>query len=212
MTMKSMEKMIVQFASAKGKNEIHINSKEFLLEFGAWLKEYKKASEEYLEILDYYGLKYDNSFCAEVGKNQYDSIVMDYKTKIITQNLSDFKKIESDRLIEGNVIIKKATPILVRPNKEDTEILSQFINTYMIHNPYSPENIKGWDKIHNLGENNIIMGVFGNLNDKDKNSKIEELIQFRDKLIVDSFIEEYETIQDMYCYVIGSKRKILARL
>ena len=212
MTTKSMEKIINQFASAKGKNEIHINSKDSLLEFGAWLKEYKKASEDYLEILDYYGLKYDNSFCAEVGKNQYDSIIMDYKTKIITQNLSDFKKIESDRLIEGNVAIKKATPILVRPNKEDTEILNQFINTYMIHNPYSFDDINGWENLHNLSENNIIVGVFGNLSDKDRNEKLEALTQFRNKLIKNSFIEEYETNQDMYYYVIGSKRNAVARL
>lgn len=211
MAINNMEKIIIQYALATGKNKVIINSRDFILEFGAWLKNYQKIAEEYTKFLNECGFKFGNSFCAEVGKNSYDSVVIPYQTKIITPDSSEFKNMDSDRIIEGNIIINDMTPILIRKDKENVEIPRLVIDTYMTQNPYTSKDIKGWEKLHNSGEFNIMIGAFGNIQDKDKEDKIAELKNFEDKLTTDDYKIEYETDGDKYFYVVGSKRKILTR-
>ena len=75
----------------------------------------------------------------------------------------------------------------------------------MTQNPYSPKHIMNWDEIHNKGEKEIILGVFGNIYDKDSENKIKELKEFKNKLI-GSYSEDYMVENDTYCYVVASDK------
>ena len=54
--------------------------------------------------------------------------------------------------------------------------------------------------------NDIIVGVYGNIHEKDTETKIKQLKQFRDRLS-EPFNEDYIIALDRYCYVIASDRK-----
>ena len=97
---------------------------------------------------------------------------------------------------------------MVKDNKGnkilDTLSPSMF-NTFMTQNPYSPKHIMYWDEIHNRGEKEIILGVFGDIHDKDTKYKLNELKEFKNKLI-GSYSEDYMVEDDTYCYVIASNK------
>lgn len=75
----------------------------------------------------------------------------------------------------------------------------------MTQNPYNQGNIKNWELLHNNGEN-ITVGVFGSIYDKDADAKIKQLKDLRDKC---KYIkEEYAAYNGSYYYAIASARKV----
>ena len=50
------------------------------------------------------------------------------------------------------------------------------VSTFMIQNPYSYKSLIGVADVHNSGNHNVILGVYGSLYDSDKYKKIEGVI------------------------------------
>lgn len=155
----------------------------------------------YKDYLSYLNVSlYDGT---EVGKGKYDSIsskdmkiVSSYG---ITLGVLPSKLIITDR----NVLI--ATPRTI--SLAET-------NLFITHNPYSYQDVSAWHKIHNSGMYDISIGMYGNIYDRDKKSKIELLSKLADKMDTDTELTQ-DTLGDKYFCSLNSrryiKRKILTR-
>ncbi len=77
----------------------------------------------------------------------------------------------------------------------------------MTQNPYTIYDLEYWDKLHNRGIHNIIVGMYGNIYDKDKEEKLDLMRNLFQKLD-EEVITDYEILSDEYFCVIGSKRNI----
>lgn len=205
-----LNNLIEQFKSSTGLKNIDIKSEQFIDEFTQWLKNRQLMGKEYAYFLDYMGFRFADSDCAEVGKGEYDSVVKPFDTVLIT-SATPIKKVNPNRIITGNMRVYESVPVLVRHNKGGNQldlIPSDIIHTYMTQNPYGQSLISGWENLHNSGNNNIILGIFGSIHDKDIESRIKQLELLRDKLTCGDYKEDYSTSGDSYYYAIGSDREI----
>ena len=207
-----IKNLIEQFRLATGNKNTDLNSDAFITEFTEWIRGRQKIGKEYTYFLDYMGLRFADSDCAEIGKSVYDTVVKPFNTKLITPAAQSFEKLKMrDRIITGNMRAYEGCPVLVRHNikgNQLNQIPNDIILTYITQNPFSQSNISGWEGLHNSGNNNIIVGVYGNAFDKDIDAKIKLIKTLKEKLFSDDFNEDYSTSDDKYFYAIGSKRKI----
>jgi len=168
---------------------------QFMNEFTAWIKSRQSMGKEYTYFLDYMGLRFADADCVEIGKGKYDSVVKPFNTTIITP-ATPIKKVNPDRIIKGNMRVYESVPMLVRHNDGRNQlepIPSDIIQTYMTQNPFGPSSILGWENLHNSGEHNIILGIYGSIYDKDIKTRIKQLETLRDKLIYGDYKEDYST-------------------
>lgn len=208
--------LIEQYKKATGTVNIDMNSIEFQKDFSAWLARNKVIGDIYLNMLESRGINFDTEKCAEIGKGKYDSIVTPYYTSIITPYTEGLEKLEDiGQIIKSNFNVIDNTPtiyedkIVVLPKT----INPNEINTFMTQNPYLKSNINGWSNIHNNPNyNGIILGVYGSTDDKDKESKLEELRKIR-KQLDEPYVEEEIINGSHYCYMVATdilakKRKL----
>ena len=204
-----IKSLINRFASANGIKNPDINSKQFIDEFSQWLKSRKAIGREYTYFIDYMGFNFANPDCAEIGKSQYDSIVVPFETTIITPASKPFKGVDEKRIITGNMRVYEDVPLLVRHDTQGynsvDQIPNDIIRTFMTQNPFGQSSIAGWGDLHNSGNNDIIVGIYGSTHDKDMNEKIKMMQALRDKL-QRQFIEDMSVDGDSYFYVLGSDR------
>lgn len=197
--------LIEQYKKATGTTNIDLESIAFLKDFNAWIARNKVIGDIYLGMLENRGILFDTEKCAEVGKGKDDSIVTPYYTSIITPYTKGLKKLEG-KIIKSTFNIVDNTPIIyeskgitlpktINPNE---------INTFMTQNPYIETNLNDWAKLHNNPNyNGIILGVYGSSEDKDKETKIDELRKIR-KLLDEPYIEEELINNSHYCYVVAT--------
>ena len=173
--------LMKQFINATSSSKIiDLYSKEFVREFKDWLIQRQQIMSEYKFLLDCMDLEYDYSSTAEVGKGAYDSLaVLDSYTTLITPYAFDLRNKKNNKIIQGTLDI-----VDINHPKQDISTNKRVENIYsfMTHNPYEPENIEGWDLLHNSGGYRIILGIFGNTYDKDKQTKEELILRLKDKL------------------------------
>ena len=204
--------LIEQFKQATGTKNIDINSQLFISEFSEWIRSRQNISENYLNLLEYMELyRFADPDTAEIGKGQYDSIVKPFDTTIITPHSEGLETLDQSRIITSDFRVFDGTPVLTKTNEKGINqidpITSTTTLTFMTQNPYTPEQIRNWEQLHNSGENNIIVGIYGSIYDKDIEQKIKELEALRDKLY-ESYKEEHTVIDDTYCYAIASERMV----
>ena len=207
--------LLEEYKRTLGFKTIDLSSKEFVEGFNDWLSKKHIQGQTYIGLLEYMKL-YDESKenAAEVGKGKYDSVVLPYDTGIITPYSKGIKVDDTDRIIPTNFMVKSnGEIILFKSHKSKVKTLSfnQFEDyrgiTFMTQNPYTALNIKNWEHIPNSGNYDIIVGVYGNVRDKDKNQKLNALRELRDKLQF-GYREDGAVWNDDYYYVIASDSKL----
>ena len=204
-----MREVMEQYLLTMGIKNVNELSDEFLSEFYEWIIEYKKIGDEYLEFLNYLDFNYEDSRCVEFGKGKFDSLVIPFKTKIITKDKS-IKGVNQDRIINGSLKVCYSEPLLIEDNKVDILSNKVFdIHTFITQNPTSVNKILGLEDLHNSGFYNIILGIYGNNNDKNKNDKINLLKKIKERLNDLDYKDEYASFNGNYYYAIGSLRKRL---
>lgn len=203
--------LINQFKSASGIEKLDINFK-FLEDIELWTALRKKASNLYMSVLDDVGV-IPSASVAEIGKTGTDSLAQyDGISTIITPYKSTFNKNVQNQIIEAELLFS-GERIKLMANKNEI-VLENPITRYITHNPYGDVSV--WTKILENGKN-ITIGVFGNINDKDIEEKIEQLEN------VKNVLEQYKLFNkrrkelgnltsitfteenDCYAYVITSK-------
>lgn len=193
-----MRYLIEQYKKARGIFGININSQEFKDDFNRWLKQYQENCVNYASFLYSIGIDFTESTSAEVNKGNLDSIVIPYNTTIISLYI---KEIDRDNVLNNQFVLYGSKPFYKN--------FKHYIYRYMTHNPYSNfdnEMLMNWKNMHEYTNYDIVFGMFGNLYDEDKESKIKKLELLRSKLTLD-YIEEYDILNDSYYYVIASKPK-----
>lgn len=166
-------------------------------ELVSWILKRKELGELYYLHLQNLGLtpKMDDTNTIEVNKGKYDSIVDKTNMTIITPYSDSFTR--KGKIIPGQFQVNYSNPTIVTPNKIlDISELKKF--RIMTHNPYHSYDIEGWEKLPNTGKNDILVGVFGEIQDKDYQAKLEYLKHIKQLLRSDSCISDSFTINDSY--------------
>jgi len=198
------------------KKYINQNSNdEYIEEFISWQEEMEFIAEEYLSYLDFLELDFKDSNCAELDKNEFDTIVKPFETKIITSFADEITGVDKRRLINGSVIATEEDDEkihLLLSNAQGIKIIPEtVIDTYMTQNPLSIGTAFNMANIHNKGIYNLILGFYGNNHDKDK-AKNEEKIKILESFLKYDYNIDYETNNDHYFYVISTaKNKVLKK-
>ena len=211
-----MKLLIEQFKAATGTKNVDEESQEFILEFADWVRSRMKISNQYIKLLEYMDLeKFKESSTIEVGKGCYDSIVIPYQTTIVTPFTDNFEGVNYDRLIriEGLAQVKGEPTITYSTSANklvDVKIPPQ-VRTLMTQNPYTKASIKDWNVIHNKGNADIIVGIYGSVYDKDANDKLRHIETFA-KDLDDSIILDTAVENDCYSVIVASDKKTKKRI
>ena len=171
-------KLFELFAKATGRKITKENYKKMYTrlrsEFIEWLYYYKKMTYEYrMYLQQYYNIDLDNSSVVELGKGNIDSVVREEALMVTPYGytFTDLYHKDSKLIItDDNVRIDFGIC------KENTN----GINLYITQNPYLYTNsVAELKQLHDLHNENIILGMYGKTYDYDRESKIKLLKQFR---------------------------------
>lgn len=204
--MKYYEKLFELYAKAIGlkitkenfNKMYNLYEKDFLY----WLNRYKDATFEYrLYLTKYFNIDLDSSSVAELGKGNLDSVVRD-DALMITPYGYTFT----------DLYHKNSKLIITKDNiKLDFGICEENtvgIDLYITQNPYLYTSVMSdLKKLNDLYNKNIILGMYGKLDDEDKSSKIKILKQFKRGIDKDNqkFDMDYNEHKNNYFCVITRK-------
>ena len=155
-----------QFCDAKGLDVTNF-SKSYSNDFVDWIIERKSLLYMYREYLASLDFDYSPDDVLEVGKGRYDSL-----SPIGINLVSSFAETIGKR--NSKLYIDRGIPLIIQQDK----IIIPSENILLTYNPYFESEILGWPLIHNVGERNISIGVFGEIIDADSSRKtklLEEL-------------------------------------
>ena len=200
-----LNNIIEQYQKATGNKKIDLSSVSFREELDSWLNYRNKIGYTYRSLLNYMNLEYSNQMTAELGKGLVDSIVSkNGTTTLITPFTYGLDKKQGNKIIRGNIrYVSKNT----KHKSIDQEDSVSFIDSFMTQNPYYQQELDIFEAMHNTGQYDIIVGIFGTNYDKDKDNKIRLLREFKDRLNK-NYKEKYIKFNDNYCYTIATKHKV----
>ena len=207
-----LEILINQYKEITGNKSLNIKdleSESIRHEFASWLYNRQKYCYRYIDFLYEICDKITERTTAEVGKTEYDSLSLPFDTTIISpyrfENLED-----KSRLIPSKFLVYDESPVLYleRSNYPQVIVLpSRRIDTFMTENPYSPYSIKNWNELHNSGNYDIAVGIYGDIHDKNINNNLKMLKDLRDKIIGSDYKFDYNHNGDIYYGALVSDRK-----
>ena len=199
-----------QYKKATGTEVIDLNSRSFSSEFVEWMGNREKEGNNYLELLKYMKLyNFADEDTIEVGKGCFDSVVKNYATTIVTPYTSGLISSHNKRIIEANFKVFDSIPVLVNYDEDGFRRVKQLdpnvFFTFMTQNPYYAALLNNWETLHNSGNDAIIVGVYGNNGDRNREDTLKLLRDFRDKL-EKPYKEEYAVINGSYYYAVATDR------
>lgn len=198
-----------QYAKARGIELRPLNEIKDCDDFWMWVEERQKLGREFAYLLNDIGYNFGDSNCAEIGKGNGDSIVQTFNTTIISPFTKYFNKQVKKRTIEATVKAINGQPCLVKNEGKGsivTPIPIDIIDTYLFHNITTKDELSGWNEVVENTDVNIILGVFGNIKDKDLKDRIEIVESFIDNLDGIECLEEFETKNEGYIYTAGVQK------
>lgn len=201
--------LIEQYKKANGYKFINLNDESFKKNYLEWLVERKKQGYRYFNFL--YEMKSGllERTTAEVGKNEVDCISLPFDTTIISpfkyEDLDDFtrlmpalmKVLDEELLLE--FIPNDKIKSIILPRKK--------IETVMTQNPYTPYSILEWDTLHNSGNYDIAVGIYGSIYDKDIKEKLKLLKDLKEKILFDDYKYDLNRDNDIYYGALVSDRQ-----
>lgn len=193
-----MAKIIRQFEEAKGESVKNIHLEVYLASLKEFIKERQRIKNTYRFFLSSLSLDFNDEDTVEIGKGKYDTLVTDFdKTSMLTPYIRGLEN-------KNRIIIPSTFKVL-----QNGIILSDSpytFKTYMTQNPYSIEDIENFEKI----DGNLIFGIYGNIYDKDRKSKIQTLYNLNKRLDNNCMIEG-STFDDKYCYALTTNKSLNRR-
>lgn len=191
----------------------NIGSSNFQKELMEWLKERRRMGEIYKKFLNYYAKNISTLTTAEINKGNLDSIVYPSSTTIITQyNNFDKEKYSNNIIIKSDFFPDAKRPGLIRLNNsgkiESVKKAPNFIEQYITENPYRRTDISGFEELHNGNNFDIIVGMYGHIHDNDKEDKLKQLKNLREKITNDDIKVVYDCLGNSYYAAVMSDRKI----
>ena len=205
----SIRDLFEQFKLSLGLHDITVNdinkNKKLSSAFYEWIQKRIVLCNGFTKILDEEGINYKDETCAEVGKGIYDSIVIPYDSFILSKHADEFTSCDASRLIRGYLEINDfGFPNIINNDKLMVSNVKDSFETFLTFNPYTISDIRDWDKIYNSNNGNIIIGVFGNSSDRDKEQKIYYVRSIKSKLQY-GYNETYASQDGNYYYVVETQ-------
>jgi len=208
---KYLDYLYNQFGNSMGFDILNTNvdADEFMSAFVCWIKKNQLIGEEYKSFVDYMDVTPSHEYnIAEVGKGKYDSIALNLNLPIITEFSAGMASESYSPIINKEFFVVSGKPALLPLFDDSVDAFTvSSIERFVTHNPYNECFIADWQELHNSGSH-ITVGVFGDIHDKDKESKIKMLKELRTKMNLVGLKDEYATDGDMYFYAIASNRKV----
>ena len=188
---------------------VNLHSEIFLTNFSKWIKNNQLIGDKYIEFVDYMNVKpsHENNI-VEVGKGKYDSIALSLNLPIITQFDEGMKELSRSYVINKQFFVPISGEPCFLEGFNLVNVSSEItVERFVTHNPYNIGYISSWSTLHNKGHN-ITIGVFGDIRDKDKESKIKMLKEIKKEMFSSELKDEYAINGDAYFYAIASNRKV----
>lgn len=170
-------------------------------DFIDWLNIYKATTFEYrIYLKQYFGIDVDDYFLAELGKGNIDSVVREEAFMITPYGYTfdDTYHKNSSLVIDDDIKLDFGT-FTERAND---------IRTFITQNPYLNTDVMSkLKKLYEYHNKNIVLGMYGKINDEDRKAKIKILKQFRRNIDPDNQVFEldYNTKEDNYFCAITKK-------
>lgn len=195
-------KLKQQYISAEGIKCQDVQPEEVI----AWTYENQNNAERYQMSLVLNSIFYGDSEYLELGKGTLDTIVSENDATLISSNF-DYtfnKDYFKDRLFSDNIRFGLC-PYILKENKN-----TRSFGTYKLDKTkFITQNVYGnnFDLVKTISayDNEIIVGAFGNINDKDRLHKIEQLRRLKNYLLKEGGKEYYSYMDDTYIYFIHRK-------
>ncbi len=203
------DNLFTQYKDAFGYRFVDINSKSFQEDFYSFVKERKKQGYRYLDFLYEIRREILERTTAEVGKCEFDSLVEPFNTTIISPY--DFDELtDKTRLIPASFqVIDEEVVLKFLPKDEIQQIvLPRRIDLLMTENPYNPYSILDWDTLHNSGNYDIAVGIYGSIYDKDIKKKLDLLKSLKEKILLRDYKYDYNVDNDIYYAALVSDRHL----
>ena len=202
----------MQYEKATGVKCKDLISVVYSKEFSDWLRKRRGMGERYSKMLQEIGLlDLDDPYTVEVGKGCLDTLVKESSNLIITPYPKGFDIRTGRIIISPGFKVNYGVPTLfARDDVTEKSITSNHQLIFMTQNPYTSAHIKNWEQLYNSGNSEIIVGVFGDIHDKDKAEKIRQLETIERKT-QGSLAKTEETDGDTYLTVVASNPKHLLK-
>ena len=194
MNIRYIDNLYKQYCDANGIDYYSSNHDYDAKDFIDWIYKNKERAFTYKHFLIASGYD-DFDTSAEIGKGLYDSIVCRFMDVI--SPYADTLGLPNSRLI-----VNHGVPYI----KNKNGIFIPHYSTLLTHNPFDEMSIKSWSDIHNSGNYNISIGMYGNIHDKDYAKKRNILEQIASD-IKENVVLIHDTSGDEYYYSLNSMRK-----
>ena len=204
--------LAMQYEKATGVKCKDLISVVYSKEFIDWLRKRRKMGEKYSNMLQEIGLlDLDDPYTVEVGKGFLDTLVKESSNAIITPYPKGFDIRIGKIIISPGFKVNYGVPTSVAcDDVTEKNITSNHQLTFMTQNPYTSAHIKNWEQLHNSGNSEIIVGVFGDIHDEDKEEKARQL-EVLERKMQGSLAKMKETDGDTYLTVVASNPKLLLK-
>lgn len=188
-----------QYCDARGLDINNMNNM-YSNDFVDWIVQNRSLLSTYMDYLNALGFDYPVDDVVEVGKGQYDSI---------SRNGVNLISIFAGTVgqLNSRLFVDKGMTLVLRQSR----IITPREHIILTHNPYFESEILSWYLIHNMGDKNISVGMFGKLSDEDTKVKVELLKQLSKKM-TDDYSFDYDTNNGNYFCSLNSKRYIKRRI
>lgn len=183
-----------QYCETNGINPISSNI--YSNNFIEWISKNKLLLDEYEKYLEYLGVNIEENDIVEISKGKYDTLSKG-NISVITEFGKTFGQQSKEFYIFDGVPYSMSKEGILVPKEK----------IILTHNPYFSESINNWYQLHNKGEKNISIGMFGNITDDNAKEKIKTLEKLS-KQMTDDFTFDFDTINDKYFCSLNSKRNI----
>ena len=200
LTKEYLNNLKIQFRSATGYDKRIVEDDMFL----DWLIGRDSILSEYRELLKCLDFKINHPHTAELGKGFLDSVVMNKdQTTIITPYSYGLNRFWNSKVIKGKLDLVGSEN---QKNDIKNGILTSNLDGFITQNPYSISELELFKVLCDLYKYKIVLGVYGNDKDLDKDKKIRMLQEFK-KQLSSYNKDEYIRINNDYFYVITTKTR-----
>lgn len=188
-----------QYCDARGLDINNMNNM-YSNDFCDWIVQNKSLLSNYIDYLNVLGFGYPLDDVVEVGKGKYDSL-SEYGVNVISTFAETVGKTNSRLFVDRGMLFILRQGGIEMPKE----------HIILTHNPYFESEVLSWYLIHNMGNKNISIGMFGKLDDADTIRKVE-LLEKLSKQMTEDYSFDYDTNSDSYFCSLNSKRYVKKRV
>ena len=185
-----------QFCDAKG---VIKSSQNLRKAFTDWIVENYEVFLKYQEYLCYLDESIQYRNIMEINKGEYDTLTKTWENVV---PISIYGNPKRQFLLEPKGY-KEVSPLILT---EHNKLIFPDTHIFLTHNPYNLADVQDWNKLHNQGEYNILIGMFGQKEDEDMHNKLNILSHLKDTMTDDCSLD-YAADNGNYFAVLKSNYK-----